>query len=344
MSWPPLPPRRPSPAAVWVIADSLRAVDDAYAAIDSALSERPGWQLVISVPASDVPALRRRLPHETVTARPGALGLKWALRRSRPGLVIELGAGGIAASAPGVPILRFADGGAVSRDAILARLSEAPAPASGRSGLAAAMVRLTAGRPLTTIDELGDRLGRPATLLCLGNGPSSEDPALGGLTYDCLFRVNWIWRRRGLFTAPDVVFTADGDLPIPSRPILCFPQRHAGLPILLRHVLALKPPRSYMFLDRLPGLADELAGASIPTNGALMVAVAAALRPRRIVIAGIDLYSHAAGRYPGDSEAVDGYSRQHSRDRDLALIRRSLRDYQGEVRIFGGSLEAALRA
>lgn len=342
MTWPPLPALRPSAPTVWVIADSLRAVDEAYAVIDSALRERPGWQLVISVPGRDVAALRRRLPHETVIARPGPLGLRWSLRWCRPGLVVELGSDRITASMAGATVLRFADGAAVSRDAILAQLPEAPPSPSGGNGLAAAVIRWSAGRPLATVDELGDRLGRPATLLCLGNGPSSEDPALSGVTYDCLFRVNWIWRGRGLFTAPDVVFTADSDLPIPSRPIICFPQRHVGLPILLRHVLALKPPRGYMFLDQLPGLANDLSTEPIPTNGALMVAVAAALRPRRIVIAGIDLYSHAAGRYPGAGDAMDGYGRQHSRERDLALIRRSLAEYSGEVKIVGASLQAAL--
>ena len=62
----------------------------------------------------------------------------------------------------------------------------------------------------------------------------------------------------------------------------------------------------------------------IPTNGALMVAVAAALQPKRLVIAGLDLYRHPEGRYPG-STAIDGYARGHSAACDLAVIARGAR-------------------
>ena len=48
---------------------------------------------------------------------------------------------------------------------------------------------------LTDWAALNDRLGRPTTILCLGNGPSSEDPRIPP-EHDCLFRVNWVWRKR----------------------------------------------------------------------------------------------------------------------------------------------------
>jgi hypothetical protein len=66
------------------------------------------------------------------------------------------------------------------------------------------------------------------------------------------------------------------------------------------------------------------------------------LRPRRIVIAGVDLYQHPAGRYPGDAVALDGYSRQHSRDLDLDVIGRALGGFGGEAAIFGDALNRAL--
>ncbi len=56
----------------------------------------------------------------------------------------------------------------------------------------------TAARPLMTrrIDSwetLRERLGDPKSVLCLGNGPSSEDHRLESLAHDCLMRVNWRW-------------------------------------------------------------------------------------------------------------------------------------------------------
>src|SRR5690606_36999326 len=60
------------------------------------------------------------------------------------------------------------------------------------------------------IDDLAGlraALGHPGTILCLGNGPSSEDPEVGRVAYDCLFRVNDLWLKRGLLTRPHMVFT-----------------------------------------------------------------------------------------------------------------------------------------
>ena len=54
-----------------------------------------------------------------------------------------------------------------------------------------------------------------------------------------------------------------------------------------------------------------------------MVVVAAALQPKRLVIAGLDLYRHPEGRYPG-ATAIDGYARGHSAACDLAVIAEAL--------------------
>ena len=105
----------------------------------------------------------------------------------------------------------------------------------------------------------------------------------------------------------------------------------------------MRPPSAgYVFLDTFdPSLAD-LSGPMIPTNGALMIAVAAALDPERIVISGMDLYQHPQGRYPGDTAAQDGYSREHSAEIDLNLIRAALGGFAGEVIILSDNLRAAL--
>ena len=57
------------------------------------------------------------------------------------------------------------------------------------------------------LDQLRRQLGCPETILCLGNGPSSEDPRLGDVAYGALFRVNHSWSDRPILTNPDVVFT-----------------------------------------------------------------------------------------------------------------------------------------
>ncbi len=54
------------------------------------------------------------------------------------------------------------------------------------------------------LEDLKTRLGRCDTIICLGNGPSSEDLRLADFQEARLFRVNWIWTHRGWFAAPDM--------------------------------------------------------------------------------------------------------------------------------------------
>jgi len=158
--------------------------------------------------------------------------------------------------------------------------------------------------------------------------------------------VNWNWRGRNWLTAPDMVFTADPDLPgFGRRPVIAFPTAAMGRPILLRHVRAMRPPSAgYVFLDEFDPPVADLSGTMIPTNGALMIAIAAALEPERIVIAGMDLYQHPEGRYPGDTAALGGYSREHSAGIDLSLIRATLGGFGGETIILSDNLRTALAA
>jgi hypothetical protein len=200
------------------------------------------------------------------------------------------------------------------------------------------------GRRIVSLEELKARLGAPETIVCLGNGPSSEDPRLAGDRDACLFRVNWIWLERGWMTGPDVVFTGDPDVvPLARRPIVVFPTEATGMPILRGYGGAGRSPASgYAFLDRFEPPVADLAAERIPTNGALMVAVAALLRPRRLVIAGIDLYRHASGKYPGPADNFEGYASRHSEAVDLDLIGKALKDFSGDVRILSGNLREAL--
>ncbi len=202
----------------------------------------------------------------------------------------------------------------------------------------------TASLRIGTLDALKDRLGPCETILCLGNGPSSEDPRLAAWSDATLFRVNWIWAQRNWFTAPDVVFTADSEITdLPKQPMIVFPTGEAGADILRAYSDADHAPRAgFICLDSFDPPLAALDGPRIPTNGALMVALAAALQPRRLVIAGIDLYAHPRGKYAGPADNDEGYTSQHSAAVDLNVIGRALKSHEGEAIILSDNLRAAL--
>jgi hypothetical protein len=191
---------------------------------------------------------------------------------------------------------------------------------------------------IADLEVLRWRLGNPATILCLGNGPSSESRAIPQ-DFDSLFRVNWNWRDRGFLSEPDVVFTGDPDLPPPeSRAIVGFPS-HAEAQRILRGYQA---PAAWFAVPRLLQDFVPQRHAFVPTNGALMIAVGVALAPRRLVISGIDLYSHPQGKYPGTVDDLNVYDAAHSRDTDVAFILAALSRYRGEQLILSEHLREAL--
>lgn len=329
-----LPPARPTV----LLAEMPCEVERLYPMLDAVLRQRPAYRLALAADHLDVPAMRRRYPHELVLSLPSVPCVARWLRRLETVLVVGRMPNGQAFGVDAIP------GADVSPETLLERLPRreiavSPAPSS------TVLIDLLGGRRIGSIADLAARLGNPRTVLCLGNGPSSEDPRLAAYGDATIFRVNWNWRGRDWMTAPDVVFTADPDLPGAHgrRPVIVFPRAATGRSILMRHAMALRPPSAgYAFLDDFtPPLAD-LASPVIPTNGALMIAVATALRPERVVIAGMDLYSHPEGRYPGDTAAQDGYSREHDAATDLALIRRALRAFEGEAVILSDNLRRAL--
>lgn len=185
---------------------------------------------------------------------------------------------------------------------------------------------------IADLETLRARLGHPATILCLGNGPSSEAP---DIPRDCdrLFRVNWIWRDRGFLTEPDLVFTGDPDAPPPgSRAIVGFANAEEAERILTGYAA----PVDWLVVPHL--LRDGTAYRDVPTNGAFMIAAAAALAPRRLVISGIDLYLHPQGKYPGAAEDPNTYDAIHSRETDVSFMRDALSRYRGELTILSDAL------
>jgi hypothetical protein len=304
------------------------AIERAWPAADAALRHRSDYRLVMAVPDADIDRVRLRFSHERVVALPAPSPLGRMLWRRRLGIALALDAG--------LPEQVIAEA--------IRRLPERRV-AGQAIGNAVARLLLSVSRSnhLNSIADLQSALDSPGTILCLGNGPTSEDPALDDHADGALFRVNWTWRGRGRWMRPDAVFTADPDLPPEDlRPILVFPDARTGLRILLQHLLAGRGPRSgHVFADALsPPLVDQSA-AEVPTNGAVMIAIAAALAPDTLVIAGMDLYRHPAGRYPG-SGAMEGYARGHSADCDLAVIARALDAFPGRVVLRSPNLADAL--
>ena len=205
---------------------------------------------------------------------------------------------------------------------------------------------LLRSRRIDDWEALRRRLGEPRSVLCLGNGPSSEERSLLGVRHECLMRVNWRWRGRRFLDRPDVVFVGDPRTVHKVRScILAFLDESLEDAVLLRHLLSRGLRRAeYFTMRRISGLIRDGAWPARPTNGSLMVVAAVALRPEHLVIAGIDLYRHVGGAYPGEPRAPNEYARVHRREVEVAIIARALAGFRGEVTIVGESLQEALAA
>jgi hypothetical protein len=201
------------------------------------------------------------------------------------------------------------------------------------------------GERIDSFEELAERLGRPDTILCLGNGPSSEHPKLRELRFDALFRVNWLWIKREFLTRPDVVFTGEPYtlVRVDKACIFGFRTIREEVRAFRRRLLRPALPRLRFFTyERLDGFLDRRDWGARPTNGAVMLATAVDLRPRRLVIAGIDLFADPAGSYPGRADIANAYVPVHDREAELSIIRAALDRYTGEVEIIGDVLRERL--
>ncbi len=197
---------------------------------------------------------------------------------------------------------------------------------------------------LEGLEALAQALGHPQAIMCLGNGPSSEDPALQAIGYDCLFRVNDMWLERGILADPDMVFTGDkralGRVP---GAIFAFQTAQAEGRLLRAHVMSGRIRRlRYMVMERLGILFDGTDWGAKPTNGMAMLALAVALEPRRIVIGGMDLFAHPEGSYPGDAATANAYTPIHEKDVELKIIKHYLSQFDGEVVVVGEVLRRHL--
>jgi 3-Deoxy-D-manno-octulosonic-acid transferase (kdotransferase) len=206
-------------------------------------------------------------------------------------------------------------------------------------------LRRALSRKVERIDDIAAlraALDRPQTILCLGNGPSSEDPAVAGVAYDRLFRVNHVWLDRGFLTAPDMVFTGSkATLATVKGAIFGLQSIKSEARLLVTRLLRPQLRRlRYATIERFDLYLSEPRWHGVrPTNGAAMLAVAVALQPPRLVIAGIDLFSHPAGTYPGDQNTPNAYSPGHEAESELALLMAALSLYQGDLVIMSPALQ-----
>ncbi len=145
-------------------------------------------------------------------------------------------------------------------------------------------------------------------------------------------------------TAADMVFTGDASSVAVLAPRLFgFRTIEEERQILMRHALRLHAPRfRYATAQRLPVAVNGARWTARPTNGAAMIAVAAALQPQRLIIAGIDLYEHEAGIYPDEAGAPGGYLLLHDREVEVEIIRRALDGFSGEVAVLSQPLARRL--
>jgi hypothetical protein len=197
-----------------------------------------------------------------------------------------------------------------------------------------------------TLEALAERLDHPRTILCLGNGPSSEDPRLSEVAYDALFRVNHSWMERNLFTRADVVFTGGQTTMRAVKSAILGLQDETGEKALLmnRGPGMLRAPIQYFVISRLGSyLTDFDWGQHRPTNGSSMIAMAVALKPNRLVIAGVDLFQHPEGSYPGDKRTANAYTPAHTLDKELAFMLFHLDQFNGELVIIGDALDREWR-
>ncbi len=194
------------------------------------------------------------------------------------------------------------------------------------------------------VDELRERLASPKTIMCLGNGPSSEDPGLVSMAHDVLFRVNHSWLRRGVLVNADVVFSGGKpSMRAISGSVFGVPTTEAE-----RYLLALRSYNPRFGATQFFNVNDMTAsikhydwGHLRPTNGICMLATAVVLNPDKLIVAGVDLFQHPEGSYPGDSGTANAYSPGHNRETELEFIMHLFSGFSGELVIVGDVLRSA---
>jgi hypothetical protein len=364
---------RNSSRSIWLHGASLSQFVAATEFVRDVMTGRSDLALVATAPdVATVEALRERFPDDVVVAPPrtAARSVERFLDRLQPCALVLLdggesldGATLARVRASTLPIHTFDDNvcDRERRAAAEALRQLVPVTTSGASVNPTWHVRSLRDRVADSrawksvapifmrrrIDDwqsLRRRLAHPRSVLCLGNGPSSEDSRIASFEHDCLIRVNWRWRERGFLVEPDIVFVGDAATiyKVPSC-IFALWSGRVERSMLLRH-LATRGPRAmeYITVERLSPLAAAGRWPARPSNGALAVLTGAALATERLIIAGMDLFRHPEGRYPGLPGARNEYAPTHHIDTELAIIDCALSGFAGEVVILSDILREQL--
>jgi len=344
--------RRPQDRSVWLALDGLERMP---AAVALAETLQDVTRLNVFVTAADADAPPCLPPPLKSAPRPLPVVASLALSRLRACAVVAIGAEtGLgrallrAAAAKGAAALAWSGTSGPPGDLVAdLRAATLKHPHAGRPpSLGEALARRAVGpglplglewlrlRKIPDVDALAKRLGRPRTILCLGNGPSSNTDAAvrAAAEADAVFRVNHRWRTEGRIRRADAAFTGKpkSALALPGVLVITAGSDSAAR-ILRAHAVRARFNRLTLGVadDLLPGFADGYVG-SKPTNGYVMLATALALKPRRLIVAGVDLFSHPEGAYPGDADTQNAYAPAHDaaeeRANVLALLARQLRE------------------
>ena len=185
--------------------------------------------------------------------------------------------------------------------------------------------------PIASLDAVRMALSRPKTILCLGNGPSSnEDAAVAAAeTADVIFRVKHRWLKEGRIRLADVVFSGTVESTrLVQNAILLSQDTTTAYRVAWSALLRGRLIRYGIVEALAPGFHSRDKSGARMTNGAAMLALAVAMKPERLIIAGIDLYSHPSGAYPGTPETANAYAPAHDRDLErshtLAMLQKQI--------------------
>ena len=286
-----------------------------------------------------------------------------ALRRLRTRAVIAIGPSmgigrALAAAAPGMGVAVLGwDGVGDPPEALAAAVLQAARenPRGRRAGgltIRAARRAVASGLPfgldrlrvrkLADLQALHEALGWPETIVCIGSGPSSNDDrcvaaAAGAAT--AIFRVKHRWLAEGRVRRADVAFsgTAETAYRLPRAIVLIQDRETAARFVLERAWRGGFRPSVYGVVeDLLPDFQSAVGDGARLTNGAAMLAIAAALQPKRLFVGGVDLYRHPAGAYPGGPAVANAYAPAHDAETETAFALAVLQAYRAR----GGTLEA----
>ena len=156
--------------------------------------------------------------------------------------------------------------------------------------------------------------------------------------------MNCSWRNRGPLTRPQVVFLGDARcLRLVEDCVFAFRTVEEEARLLTDRLLHGRLGRlRYLTVERLPVFINERRWPARPTNGAVMLATAAALEPSATRDRRDGPLPASAGAYPGDPSTPNDYLLMHDRETELAIVDEALRRFRGQVTVLSDALAQGL--